>query len=112
MQALLTQPSREDAARAAGVDSSTLRRYMKDPDFLQAYNEAVRGMIEDVTRKAQQALSPAITTLREITEDKEAGCMARISASRSLLEYGLKLTEAVDIMRELNELRQAINAGD
>lgn len=31
---------------------------------------------------------------------------ARIQAARSLLEYGLRLTETVDVMKQLNELEQ------
>ena len=103
LQALLTQPTKAEAARAAGVDPATLRRYLQDSEFVAAYKEAVRGMVEDATRQAQQALNPALSTLREIATDSEAGQMARISASRSLLEYGLRLTEINDIIAELGE---------
>lgn len=103
LQALLTQPTKAEAARAAGIDPATLRRYLHDADFIAAYKEAVHSMVEDATRQAQQALNPALSTLREIATDNEAGAGARISASRSLLEYGLRLTEINDIIAELGE---------
>lgn len=40
LQALLVSPTRKAAAKAAGIDPETLRRYLKDPEFLQAYSEA------------------------------------------------------------------------
>lgn len=103
LQALLTQPTKAEAAAAAGIGVSTLRSYLHEPEFKAAYKEAVRSMIEDATRQAQQTLNPALTTLLEIVQDREAGHMARVSASRSLLEYGLRMTEINDIIAELNE---------
>ena len=39
-------------------------------------------------------------------EDRKTAATARIQAARSLLEYGLRLTETVDVMKQLNELEQ------
>lgn len=64
--------------------------------------------MEDATRQVQQAIAPALSTLREIVEDGEENAQARISAARSLLEYSLKLTESTDILNRLNELEQTI----
>ena len=45
--------------------------------------------------------------LREIEKrGVDADDTARIQAARSLLEYGLRLTETVDVMKQLNELEQ------
>jgi len=52
----------------------------------------------DATREAQQALSPALQALREIVENPEENSSNRISAARSLLEHGLRLTEFSDIL--------------
>lgn len=103
LQGLMTQPTKAEAAKAAGIDPATLRRYLADKEFTAAYKEAVRSMVEDATRQAQQTLNPALATLREIVVDREKGDMARISASRSLLEYALRLTEINDIITELGE---------
>lgn len=103
LEALLTQPTKAEAARAAGIDPATLRRYLSDKEFLEYYREAVRGLVEDATRQAQQAMNPALSTLTEIATDSKAGHAARVSASRSLLEFGLRLTEINDILDELGE---------
>ena len=105
--ALLTNPTKEDAAAAAGITSKTLRGYLADPEFQAEYTKAFAGLIEDATRQAQQSLTPALSTLREIVEDKNENAQARISAARSILEYGLKLTEQTDILTRLEDLEAA-----
>ena len=99
LSALLTNPTKEAAAKA-------LRRYLTDPEFQAEYQKAVSGMIEDAATQARQSLNPALSCLREIVEDGGETATARISAARSLLEYGLRLTEIADIMKQLEELEQ------
>ena len=106
--ALLTQPTKEKAATAAGIPSKTLRGYLAEADFQAEYKRAFSGLVEDATRQAQQAIAPALSTLREIVEDGEENAQARIYAARSLLEYSLKLTESTDILNRLDELEQTI----
>ncbi len=108
LAALLTSPSKAAAAKAAGIAPRTLRDYLADPAFQAAYRDAFGNMVEDATRQAQQAISPALSTLREIVEDKEEDAQARISAARAILSHGLKLTETVDILNRLQELENAM----
>lgn len=106
--ALLTNPTKERAAAAAGITSKTLRGYLEDPEFQAEYKRAFAGMVEDATRQAQQAIAPALSTPREVVEDSSEGPQFRISAARSLLEYSLKLTEQNDILSQLQELEAAV----
>lgn len=107
--ALLTNPTREEAASAAGITSKTLRGYLADPEFQAEYKKAFANMVEDATRQAQQSFTPALSTLREIAVDGTENSPARISAARSILEYGLKLTEQTDIINRLEKLEAANN---
>lgn len=109
LQALLTQPTKAAAASAAGISERTLRLYLADPDFIKEYTAAFSHLVDEATRQAQQSLNPAISTLREICENHEESSSARISAARSLLEYGLRLTEITDIMRTLEAAESATN---
>lgn len=111
LQALLTQRTKAEAATAAGISPRTLRVYLQDPEFQRAYNAAFSGLMEEATKQAQRSLSPAISTLREIVEDEDQPATARISAARSLLEYGLRLVEVSDILARLDKLEQS-EAGD
>ena len=104
--ALLVSRTRAEAAQAAGVSESTLRQYMKDPEFLERYKQAFGEMVADATRQAQQTLSPALSVLKEIMEDRDEQASARITAARSVLEYSLKLCEQTDILEQLRELEK------
>lgn len=104
--ALLTTPTREQAAAAAGITSKTLRGYLADPEFQAEYKKAFAALVEDATRQAQLAVAPALSTLREIVEDTGENAQARISAARSVLEYSIKLTETTDILSRLDELEK------
>ena len=111
LAALLTSPSKAAAAKAAGIAPRTLRDYLADPEFQAAYRDAFGNMVEDATRQAQQAISPAMSTLREIVEDREEDAQARISAARAILSHGLKLIETTDILNRLQELETAMEGG-
>ena len=106
--ALLTTPTREQAAAAAGITSKTLRGYLADPEFQAAYKKAFADLVEDATRKVQQTLEPAVAVLREIMEDRSENGQVRVSAARSVLEYGLKMTEQTDILTRIQELEAAM----
>lgn len=109
--ALLTNPTREKAAAAAGITVKTLRGYLADPEFQAEYRKAFAELVEDATRQAQQAIEPALSTLREVVEDGSESTQFRISAARSILEYSLKMTEQNDILSKLQELEKEIKGG-
>ena len=104
LQALLTQPTKAAAAKAAGVSDRAGRRYLANEEFQMEYKRAFSELVHDATRQAQQTLSPALSALRSIVEDAEETASSRIAAARSLLEFGLKLTEINDILLRLEAL--------
>ena len=53
---MLVSRTRAEAAKAAGIGESTLREYMKDPEFLARYREAFGNLVQDAARQAQQAI--------------------------------------------------------
>ena len=103
IEALMTHPTKKDAAKAAGISDVTLRKYLSNEEFQEEYRKAFTGLVTEATRQAQKALSPALSALSDIVKDKDESSTARIAAARSLLEYGLRLTEFSDILREMDE---------
>lgn len=106
IQALLTNPTKTEAAKAAGISTATLRRYLADEEFQAEYKKALAELVEEAATQARQSLAPALKCLRSIAEDKQETSTARIQASRALLEYGLQLISVADIETQLEELRQ------
>ena len=112
LQALLVSRTRAEAAKATGIGESTLREYMKDPEFLDRYREAFGNLVQDATRQAQQALTLALSTLTEIMENTGEQATARIQAARYLVEYALRLGEQCDLLARLERLEAAVKEGD
>lgn len=111
--ALLSSPTREEAARKCGLTSRTLRVYFQSDEFCEAYRSAFQELTESATRQAQRLLSPALDTLEEVMNDADAPPAARTNAARIAIESALRLTEQADILeqlRELEEWKEGLNA--
>lgn len=67
--------------------------------------------MDDAAAQARQSFAPALSTLREIVEDKDEDANARISAARAILSHGLKLIETTDILDRLTELEAEMGGG-
>lgn len=106
LSALLTSKTKLEAAEKAGITARTMRRYFENPEFCQRYREAFAGVVQDATRRAQQLLEPALSTLQTVMEDEEIPAQARIAAAKSIIDYSLKLTEQADILEQLRELER------
>ena len=94
----------KEAHRSAAAIVAALREGLA----LAGLPQDALQLVEDTTRQAQQAIAPALSTLREIVEDTDENAQARISAARSILEYSMKLTETTDILTRLDELEAGI----
>lgn len=104
--ALLTNPTKQEAATAAGISPATLRRYLADEEFQREYRKALAELVNEAATQARQSLSPALRCLRDIVEDSEESTSARIQASRALLEYGMQLINVADIETKLETLER------
>lgn len=87
---------------------TTLKRYLNDYEFQREYQKAISALIAEAAAQAKQSLSPALSTLREVMQDADQNGQVRVSAARSLLEYGLRLTEQADVLARLDELERQI----
>jgi hypothetical protein len=73
--ALLSQRNMEEAARVVGISAKTLSRWLKLPEFREAYRQARGEAINQSTARLQQAAGPAVSTLMKImlTADAPTG---------------------------------------
>ena len=106
LQALLVSRTRAEAAKAAGIGESTLREYIKDPEFSAAYKQAAAELLNSATMQLRQNLTAAIDRLGQIVTDDTEASPAQISAARTLLDFNLKFTELTDVLDRLTELER------
>ena len=102
--ALLSRPTILAAAESVGVGESTLRRWLKDGDFLTAYRAARREAVSQAIGHLQGACSVAVMALTDISQDVNCPASARVSAARTVLELALKGVELEDLAVRVEEL--------
>jgi transposase-like protein len=105
--ALLTQRNVEEAARAAGIGTQTLLRWLKVPEFQAAYREARRAAFSQSIARLQQATSAAVSTLLKVMVDPSTPPSTRVRAADSVLDHSAKSIEIEDIEARVSELERA-----
>lgn len=110
--ALLTENTLKDAAKKAGIGETTLWRWMQEEQFKDMYQEAKRQTVSHVTARLRQSMTTAVDTLIEIAENKEMQPMARVVASKTLLEYGFKAHEMEDLQVRVVQLEEQFKEQD
>lgn len=105
--ALLTQRNVEEAARAAGIGTQTLIRWLKLPEFQSEYREARRSAFSQSNARLQQGASAAVSTLLKIMVDANAPASARVRAADRVLDRAKQAIEIEDIEVRLAALEQA-----
>ena len=109
LAALLAYPTHEQAAEAAGIAPRTLRLYLQDEEFRQAYDKRKRQLIALATTQLQQSLTDAIQALRDIIDSTTASDSAKIAAARVLLDHGLKYSELIDLVKRLEAVESVLS---
>jgi hypothetical protein len=105
--ALLTHRSLEDAARAVGISTKTLLRWLKEPGFDAEYRKARRAAFSQSVARLQQASGAAVSTLLKIMVDSNAPASTRVRAADSVLDHSAKAIELEDIEVRVAELERA-----
>jgi AcrR family transcriptional regulator len=107
--ALMTQPTIEKAARAAGVSKATMFRWLAEDEFSGALREASGRLLEGAVATLQAGSGEAVEALRGILADKMASDAAKVSAARTILEMALRVRELFEHEQRIAELEAKIN---
>jgi transposase-like protein len=110
--ALLTQRNVEEAARAAGIGTRTLLRWMKLAEFQTAYREARRAAFGQSIARLQQGTSAAATTLIKLLLDPNTPASVRARVADSIFNHAAKAIEIEDIEARVAALEAAAPTGD
>src|SRR5262245_36357374 len=105
--ALLSQPSIDQAARAANIGAKTLWRWLQIPEFKAEYHRARREAFGQATARLQQASGAAVATLLKIMVDQNAPASSRIRAAECVITHAAKAIEIEEIEARVSELERA-----
>lgn len=104
---LLAHRNVEAAAQAIRVSVTTLLRWMKEPEFQAAYQEARRTVFARDLTRLQDAAGAAVTTVLKVMLDPNAPAGIRLRAAEIVLEQGARISEMTDIKDRLWKLERA-----
>jgi hypothetical protein len=105
--ALLTQRNIEEAAKSIGIGTQTLLRWLKIPEFQEAYRIARRAAVAQSSARVQQATSAAVSTLLKIMVDQNSPPSVRVRAADSILDHARQAIEIEDVEVRVAALEQA-----
>jgi hypothetical protein len=108
--ALLTQRNIEEAARAAGVGTRTLIRWLKLPDFGKEYRKARREAVHQSVARMQQATGAATSVVLKLMTDPNVPAAVKLRAAECVFDRAIKGVELEDIEARVAELERAAEA--
>ncbi len=101
---LMTTSDIAEAARQSGVSERSLRRWLADPAFAGALNEAEFALVETTTRRLTGMVELALDAVKEILGDRSASATARLRAAEIVLSEATRQRELRDLERRLGAL--------
>ena len=106
--ALLTQRNVEEAARATGIGTQTMIRWLKIPEFQTAYRDARRAAFNQSIARLQQGSTAAVTVLLKVMVDPATPPSTRVRAADSVLNHAAKAIEIEDVEVRVTELEKIL----
>jgi hypothetical protein len=110
--ALLNNRTTEEAAREAGISSRVLLRWMKRPDFREAWLIARREVLSQAIARLQLATGAATNMLLKAMVDPTLTAAQRMRAAQSVLTLSQKGYEQEDLEVRIARLEQRQPAED
>jgi hypothetical protein len=105
--ALLSAKNHDEAAKSIGVAPATLQRWLKTPEFEQAFREARLGVFRQSMTRLQQASGAAVTTLLKIMVEPAAPLAVKARCAYYILDQTRKGIETEDLEARVSELERS-----
>ena len=106
---LLATRTMAEAATVTGVGESTLRRWLKDSDFIEEYRVARRQCVAVALSNLGRICSQAVCTLEEVMSNVNATPSSRVSAAKAALDVVVKVCEQEDLGQRITALEAVVN---
>lgn len=108
---LLSSPTLEEAAKAAGITYVTLWRWMQLPEFKEKYRVARNDAVNQAVARLSKICSEAVEVLRDVMNDPKISASSRVTAARTVLEMAVKGLELEDITSRIEALEKTMDPG-
>lgn len=106
--ALINETSVARAAEVAGINQTTLHRWLKDDAFSTAYRHARREAFNQAIALTQRYSPLAVNTLAQVMMDQTASHASKVAAASAMLKFGREGIELDDLAGRVESLEQAL----
>ncbi|HXG63747.1 MAG TPA: hypothetical protein VNO70_01485 [Blastocatellia bacterium] len=106
ISALIVHPTARAASEALGVNPSTIWRWLQDPEFREAYDEARRLVVTHNVTAIQAAGQQAVMSLIDMMNDPKIPAHARVRASQVILDLGMKVAKLDELDSRLRAIEE------
>lgn len=104
--ALISEDTHQEAAEAAGISPSTLRRWQKQPAFRAEYRAERRRLMETAVGLLQ---SKAMAAVEALERNLNCGVASvEVRAASAILDRALKGVELYDIVERIEALEEVL----
>jgi hypothetical protein len=104
IEALLTNNTVTDAAKAAGVDRRTLQRWMAEKEFCDTLRQAESELLSGMSRQVTAYAATALKVLYGVMLAKDSSAGVRVRAAEALLTRFHQVKELVEFEGRLTAL--------
>lgn len=106
VSALIKEPTILAAAHKIGVNECTIRRWLQETDFKEAYRTSSRDVFLASIGRLSAASEAAVETLTGIMLDATTPASTRCRACMAVLELGIKSMELQDLEDRIEALEE------
>ncbi|HVN94955.1 MAG TPA: MerR family transcriptional regulator [Syntrophorhabdaceae bacterium] len=106
--ALMCSKTIGEAAQKAGIAESTVRRWLKKPNFRNEYDERKRRLYEEAVSELPEAMADAIRVLHIVVNDYRDEHSIRVTAANAILNFYNRATPRLDTERRLSALERKV----
>src|ERR1700693_1670972 len=108
LRALLNHKTRQHAAESCNVNVRTLRRWMRNREFLARYRQEQDALLSSTVDLLRAESASAVATLAAIAKDANTppGAGVRVQACKALLDFGFKGIEIHAVVERVSELER------
>jgi len=105
--ALLTQRNIDEAAKSVGISTRTMLRWMKEPEFKEAFRIAKRASYDQAVSRLQHAMPLAVQTMLKVLLDPATPPSVRVRAAEVVANHSHKAIEIEDVEARVTALEEA-----
>jgi DNA-binding MurR/RpiR family transcriptional regulator len=102
LAALLTCPTIAAAAEQVGVNEATLKRWLRDDGFQEAYREVRRQALEHAVSRLHMITDEAVQALRRNLTSGVAA--SEVAAAKAILDQAFRGADLLDLAERIENL--------